>query len=383
MMNYRKFCKIWWGCVVIGIILMSAALIAVDPIGLFNTPRIKGFNHNKVKESSYIYMFKPYQVKRADAKVILIGTSRVYVGMQSTIAGYKDEQVYNLGCGNLSLKNAESLLDYVYADNTPEAVFIGLDFFQFSKEYYEDMPSGYSEQRLRNLAGASENRVLLEAFKDSFNVISTVIPTVKSSIKNQEESDAWVRGWHKQWGSLRENNKGGFYTELDINVVRYGNFDLDERAFQTLERIAKKSREKGVKLYVFFNPLGCDLRSMIYSLKLNDEMGLVKTRVANIFGKVYDFSFVNHMTINRKDYLDASHFNDSVGEKMKANMLADKDSDICFILTPENVETMLTKEDAAYYKWAEKNKKYVDELARKTRAREKIEEGEFDMYFKL
>lgn len=382
-MNYGKFCKIWWSCVLVGIILMSIMLVAVDPIGLFGTSKINGFNHFKAKEGSYLEVYKPYQFARTDAKVVMIGNSRVYVGMQATLNGYKDEEVYNLGCSNLSLKNAEYFLDYVYATKNPEIVLLGLDFFQFSKENYESRSPGFSLQRLKNLAIASDTQIKAEAFKDSFYIFGTVIPTLKESMKNKDEESIFVRGWHSQWGSARSINKGGFYSELNTNIVRYGSFDIDERAFMTLERIAEKSKQKGVKLYVFFNPLECDLRSMIYSLELNDDMNNVKTRATNIFGKVYDFSFVNAMTTSRNDYLDASHYNDSIGEKVKSSILADKDSDICLILNPDNVEKMLSKEDAAYYKWSEANKEYVEELAKKTRAREKIVEGEFDKYFEL
>lgn len=382
-MDYGRFCKIWWGCVLVGIILMSITLVAVDPIGLFGTPRINGFNHFKAKEGSYLEVYKPYQFARTDAKAVMIGNSRVYVGMQATLNGYKDEEVYNLGCSNLSLKNAEHFLDYVYATKNPDVVLLGLDFFQFSKENYESRSPGFSLQRLKNLTVASDTRIKAEAFKDSFYIFGTVIPTVKESMKNKDAKSIFVRGWHSKWGSAREINKGGFYSELNINIVRYGSFDMDDRAFMTLERIADKSKQKGVKLYVFFNPLGCDLRSMIYSLNLNDEMSIVKTRVTNVFGKVYDFSFVNYMTTSRNDYLDASHFNNSIGEKMKSSMISEMDSYICFILTPENVDAMLAKEDEAYYKWAEANKEYVEELARKTRARESINEGEFDKYFEL
>lgn len=382
-MDYKKFTKSWIFCVVCAFSVLSFFLVVIDPIGIIGFPEIKGINSFKSREGRYFEISKPHQVTRLSPKVVFIGSSRVYTGLNPTFPGYEDTDVYNLGCNTIPLKNAEQLLDLVYSNNKPEVVVIGLDFFQFSVESYENVPSGYSLARLKNLENSSDVKRKFEAFKDSFQIFSTIVPTIKDSRKYKNEEKPFIRGWNRGNGELRVTHKPSFYSDLNSYSSRYNNFVFDERSIQCLERIAEKAKKNNVKLYVFFNPLVAELRGMIYSLGLDDEMRMIKTRVANIFGTVYDFDYASQLTCDRRNYIDASHYHDGIGEIMKSTMLSEKSSDICMVLEPENVEALLSKEDEAYHKWAYKNKDYVNELARKTCTREAIVEGEFDKYLEM
>lgn len=142
----------------------------------------------------------------------------------------------------------------------------------------------------------------------------------------------------------------------------------------------KKANANGVKTYVFINPLSSDLRSIVYSLNLADDMNRIKREVAGISGSVYDFSFSNHITNNRENYVDGSHYNDSIGELIKDSIVKCLNNEICYIITPHNADKILEMENQAYYKWRSDNRKYVEILAAKARAKEKIKKGELDAF---
>ena len=74
-------------------------------------------------------MWKPYQFKDINTKVVYIGTSRVLLGFRNHEVGYHDNEVYNLAFNSLSLAEMENYLKFAYKVHKLEKIYIGLDFF--------------------------------------------------------------------------------------------------------------------------------------------------------------------------------------------------------------------------------------------------------------
>ena len=127
-MIYRR----WFLGTVLGIfcvvLLLAGAAWLIDPIELWESPVIHGFNHIKPKQAAFLDVFKPFQVRRHAPEIVYIGTSRVYVGFRP------EENAYNMGGSSLSLSDMQAYLRFIYSLHAPKRVFIGLDFFQFGHE---------------------------------------------------------------------------------------------------------------------------------------------------------------------------------------------------------------------------------------------------------
>ena len=98
-MIYRR----WFLGTVLGIfcvvLLLAGTAWLIDPIELWESPVIRGFNHIKPKQASFLDVFKPFQVRRHAPEIVYIGTSRVYVGFRP------EENAYNMGGSSLSLSD--------------------------------------------------------------------------------------------------------------------------------------------------------------------------------------------------------------------------------------------------------------------------------------
>ena len=382
-MNYRKFSKIWLMCTIVSFTFFCALAYIIDPVEFFGTKKLNGINHYKVKEINYLYTCKPYQVLRMSPEVVFIGTSRIYVGWKPSLAGNNDMSVYNLGCDSLSLKNTEYLLDMVYNNSKPKYVFLGLDFFQFDGNHYYKTREGFSREKAEVLSSKNSVKYNFALLKDVIGTNSTIIDTFKSSYKNENEKVLFIQGWARYRGEFKGTSKKGFYGDLNEYKKLYKNWSYDKEAIKCVERIVNKAKMNNIKLYVFFNPLSQDLRSMIYSLNLNNNMDKIKKEITKINGVVYDFNFSNEITNNRSNYVDASHYNANVGELMKKTILANESNDMCLILTTSNVDKLLEKEEKLYFNWEKKNREYVDELRINMNSDEEIMEEEFNQYFSI
>ena len=108
-MSYRRwFCGTVLGifCVVF---LVAGVAWMIDPIELWEAPIIRGFNHIKPKQGSFLDVFKPFQVVRHAPEIVYIGTSRVYVGFRP------EENAYNMGGSSLSLPDMRAYLRFIYS----------------------------------------------------------------------------------------------------------------------------------------------------------------------------------------------------------------------------------------------------------------------------
>src|SRR6185295_17831899 len=95
----QRFVRGW----VIACVIITAAIAAanalVDPYLLFNMPRVKGFNASKPSVERFERMMKTYEVLRAAPRSLILGSSRVAIGLDADHASWPADSrpVYNLG----------------------------------------------------------------------------------------------------------------------------------------------------------------------------------------------------------------------------------------------------------------------------------------------
>lgn len=117
-----------------GTLAVAAAVnVAVDPYGLFGTPRVAGFNAVKPEASSHSRVAKPYQVAAARPATLVVGNSRPEMGLDPASACWSaaERPVYNLGLPGASFAMQLEALRHGLAAGTVRTVVIGLDFLDF------------------------------------------------------------------------------------------------------------------------------------------------------------------------------------------------------------------------------------------------------------
>ena len=131
-MFWKKLIYIWILIVIIFLTTLISILYLIDPVNIYGSKVIKGLNHYKIKENLFFDISKPYQYEKLKPNEVVIGSSRVYVGLNP----FFSNNMYNFGQSSMSFRDLENYIDFILKIHKPEKVYIGLDFFQFSKQNF-------------------------------------------------------------------------------------------------------------------------------------------------------------------------------------------------------------------------------------------------------
>src|SRR4051812_44490098 len=103
--------------------LVGGAMVAllnylVDPYLVFGRPRVGGINDIKPAVDKHEPMMKAYQASRAQARTVILGGSRVAIGLDPDAPVWPTQMrpVYNLGVAGADLADGVALLRVVLAN---------------------------------------------------------------------------------------------------------------------------------------------------------------------------------------------------------------------------------------------------------------------------
>ncbi len=159
----KRFCLIWCGTVLLLLLAVGAFDIAVDPYDIFAMPRIPGFNAHKPDAATHQMMTKTYAVDRARPVTVLLGSSRVDVGLDPHSDAFPATMrpVFNFGIGGQVYAGDLFALRQALAGGRLRHAVLVVDFELALK----DQPALLPEQLAR--APLAPGRVLQQA-KDMF-----------------------------------------------------------------------------------------------------------------------------------------------------------------------------------------------------------------------
>lgn len=181
-------------------------------------------------------------------QLVFIGSSTVYRGLNPEVLDYPAGAVYNLGISSLRIGEARAFTRHLLQVATPEAVVIGLDFFQFDglrrSEAGFDPDIGTWNTTLESLLAAATSG---NAVYNSFSVL-------RSRLRGKSPGAGWMRdGYRKTWPEVSEQAIRGHiagalsvYTRADMRL---------EVPYQDLHAMLAQLREHGVAALVYLSPL--------------------------------------------------------------------------------------------------------------------------------
>lgn len=378
-MNYRSFVNWFTGISISLIIVISAALCIIDPLGIFNIVNIKGFNHYKKIQVSYMDVFKPYEIQEKKPDIIFIGSSRVCRSIDP-IALHTGDVVYNAGFNTLTLKDMDTYLDMVYKIKKPKKVYIGLDFQQFDEAELKLHRTGFSLERVQNIT-TKDNIICLYKLKDTIGIGGeNIISVIEDSNRNINEPASFFNGYNYEYNKNLKINSRWFYSTFNIYNNIYSKWKYSKRAMAHFRNIVKKAKKNNVELIVYFNPVSIELMNLMRIYKIDDDLEKVKKEVTYVCGIVYDFNFVNKYVTNKKYFMDGSHCNRLYGDIIIKDLKNKKNSKSMLVLTKENVEFQLKKERNSFTGWRKKNSKYYASMEKKLKGNKKVKVGDFKKF---
>ena len=363
--------------------LLLAAVVGafnalVDPYLLFGSPRIKGINDRKPGVETQERLMKAYEVTRAAPRTLLLGTSRVDLGLDTrhSVWPASARPAYNLGIAAADPYTSLRYLQHASAAGKPDLVVLGLDF-----EYF--LSSGAAEhgtaldfearlsvdrngrpngaQRLQHARDLFQGSLSLDALLDSIDTLSANRrPDSADLAPSGDLSEAGLRSDAVELGSA------SLFAQRDLRNIRfyYGKSKSNE-GMADIRGIIDLCRQRGTRLILFINPVHADMLETFDLLGLwpayeswkRDLVELVSRQPGSTGAiALWDFSGYDPYTTEsvpstRRDVLhwfwEPSHYTKELGDKILERLFGGGDATYGVLLTPATIEPHLADVRAA------------------------------------
>lgn len=319
----------------------------VDPYGMYWSPQT-AINKSKPEASNRVRITKPYRVEKISPHILLMGNSRIEMGLSPHHPAFEGKRAYNLALSGATL---HSQIDHIYhaIHHSPEmeTIIFGLDFFDFlvtetgnetnaTKTSYGHRvftASGFSHTKKRY----SERFALvysLDALVSTFFTVSKQ-SAITDSIGPLGLNDA------KSYVKIveTEGKKPLFKQKLDYVKEKLNQQDWQLHSaegspispkFEKLLELIEIAKEKNIRLLLFINPYHY---SYLHAIAQENSFDLY-LRWKTILGQtiqeqnsqlleLWDFSGFNQYTlepellnkpyIRMKWYWEPAHYNAKLG----------------------------------------------------------------------
>jgi hypothetical protein len=382
----QRFVRGWAITCVVLLAGVAAVNAFVDPYLLFNMPRLKGFNQRKPGVETHERMMKAYEVLRAAPNGLILGTSRVAIGLDTAHASWpaRARPVYNLGLAGADPYTSYRYLQHVLSQREATVVVLGLDFEYFltGKKRDPSAPMGFEAylnvdrdgqaspmRSWQTLRDWTEGTLSLEALGDS-------ITTVTSTIRGQT-LDVSPSGNLSEAGFRRETEEIGsgplFAQRNRYNIRTYrgrvfsqdGAGQADAPALADLRAIVALCRARAIQLELFIQPMHADLLETLDLLGVwpayetwKREMVAVSHGPARSAGaavaRLWDFSDYDRFSTeslpadgDRRTHLqwfwEPTHYTKALGDIILTRIFGGRDTGYGVALTAETVDARLAE----------------------------------------
>src|SRR5229473_1615186 len=129
----RRFCLIWLISLPLLLLLVGGINFLIDPYDVFGSVRMVGLNQFKPQAKNHMMLAKTHQVARVQPVTVLVGSSRVLIGLdaKSPWLAPSLRPVYNYGVPGVgTYANYRSLQEAFWGGRLKNALIL-LDFENF------------------------------------------------------------------------------------------------------------------------------------------------------------------------------------------------------------------------------------------------------------
>lgn len=104
----------------------------IDPYGMYWSPQIENLNTLKPESGDRVRTTKPKRVLTVSPQTVLIGNSRIEMGVSSNSTLYDHKPIYNLGMPGIRLnRQMNSAARQIFVNNELKELIISLDYLDF------------------------------------------------------------------------------------------------------------------------------------------------------------------------------------------------------------------------------------------------------------
>lgn len=343
--------------VLAGLMLICAASYVIDPYGIYMQQA--DFFPRKVAAADKGRTVKPYQSLNSAPYTLLVGNSRVEIGMPIEHAFYQQKPVFNMG-----LPGANVAMQYDYAlhainnSNTVRQVVIGLDFLDFSSSagnVKTTIERNNWQWRLKGFASehsAAPRRYVAERISMLFSLtaITDSTSTVFSQKRNMNAlnkhgfNDGRLYHFH-----VRNEGYGALYQqkqdELDARLSAMPQvFNAQSYQIAELRQFIETLKQRNISTYLIINPYQKPYLDTLQRFGLNDALAAWKAQMANIATQhnlaLYDFAIESAPVLNVVSaksrsiddspyFWEPAHYKTQFGEQILNVLVSGKCAELC------------------------------------------------------
>ncbi|HBY86562.1 MAG TPA: hypothetical protein DEO86_11870 [Colwellia sp.] len=391
------------------IVLFSIAIFNwfIDPFGMFWSPQVERVNLVKPEAGKRSRITKAYQVNEIKPDILIVGNSRVEIGLNPNNNNFNGKVVYNQGMPGASVAmQVDYALDAIANNETIEQLFVGVDFLDFllsekqvlnfktknnslGQTKYDFRLISQDKSPLASIARLKEKLTMmfsLDAFSASINTIFQQKSMTSSlSALGFNNARSYVSIMNSEGiKPLFKQKLHEISTRLTSKpwVIKVQETAPYSPTFAHLGRLIKVAKEKQVDITFFINPYHS---SYLYTLADNNQWSnfqIWKKTLVNYLSItqgeefiLWDFSgesdFVNEAVplTNPKQQMqwfwEPAHYKKELGDKLVARLLfVSENSNIDFgeRLTVKNIAGLLKKNQVNLKKHSKQWDKLQTEL---------------------
>lgn len=348
-MNYLK--TYFLACIVTLMLFVGVNWL-VDPFGMFWSPEVSGLNTLKTEAGKRSRTIKPYRLGAVAPATLLIGNSRIEMGIAAESTAFIYQPVYNAGIPGLELRRQmATALEQIANNDNLKHIIVSVDYldYLYREAYFLENPVP-APITLKTPSALERSRTWLSdriALLASIDTMTASLATIQGQSggdnaitrhgTNVADGYRTIMRWEgikplfKQ--KLAEVNKRLAHRDMTLYHT-----SIDENPGVTwLAQLLRVAREHDVTVDVFLSPYHYSYLHLIHDNDHWDRFEQWKTALANIpaiaSGEValWDFSVVNGYTTERVPlesphtlmhwFWEPAHYRSELGELLLGTML--------------------------------------------------------------
>jgi len=374
-MNYIKHLFL---SLLLSLLLILSFNWLIDPYGMYWSPLIEGLNNKKVEASTRSRLTKDYVIKVRQPEVVLIGNSRIEMGLNPESSYFRNKSVYNIGLPGLGLLDQfQKAHQQIKENKRLSKLIISIDYLDFLYE-----PKVHLQLKPPEFSGfKNSNHSFVQKIKNKTPLLASLDTTVSSFYtifkQHSNASSLTPYGFNTATSFIDtvkvEGKKALFKQKLIelTNRLKDNNYKQTNKHWKTEDRnivaltsLVESAKQKDIEVVLFINPYHVTYLNLLNDLGYWTDFLNWKARIANLIGTlvpVYDFSGLNKFTTEQinlnkpktemKWFWEPAHYKKELGELMLPILINSNielnlnlDSEIVRELTPHSIESIL-KED--------------------------------------
>lgn len=343
--------RYYWAWMLAGVLgaalLAAAAAIGVDPYRAFGTPPVEGWTLHKPRIYQRAFQAKRWQLARLRPRAVLLGNSRVEVGIdpQSPIWPDSAQPVFNAGLAGHRLASASEMLRIALAAGDLREAYIGLDFVDYLPRAERPGPepaSGTAEpprDPWRDLQDRFAAMLTLAAVLDAVATLAgqntSAVDMTPAGFNPMREYAAEARrtGFHR----LFEQKAAGIEAQLR-RLSPSGFEDRQSGEFASLRQIMAAAGEAGIGITLFIHPYHANYLEDLRRHGLWESFEAWKRALVALLEdapkgtRLIDFSGYDEATTERvpppgdtrtgmRYHWEAGHYSAAMGDRVIAGLL--------------------------------------------------------------